>query len=150
MTQNLCSLALGLGIILLPAALTAQNFGIDWHKVAGGGGASAKGQFSLTGTVGQADASAMRAGNYSLTGGFWSILAVVPAPGAPLLTITRTATNTVVVSWPSPSTGFVLQQTSALAPAVWNNVPQTPADNGITRSVVISPPSGNCFFRLMH
>jgi hypothetical protein len=26
------------------------------------------------------------------------------------LTVARTTTNTVVVSWPSPSTGFVLQQ----------------------------------------
>jgi hypothetical protein len=150
MTQNFRSLALGLGLILLPAALPAQNFTIDWYKVAGGGGASANGQFSLTGTVGQPDAGAMRAGNYSLTGGFWGILAVVATPGAPKLTITRTATNTVVVSWPSPSTGFVLQQTSTLAPNVWSNVPQIPADDGTTRSVVINPPSGNCFFRLMH
>src|SRR6185436_6831575 len=45
-------------------------------------------------------------GNFSLTGGFWSLLAVVPTPGAPKLTITLLGANTAKVSWPSPSTGF--------------------------------------------
>ncbi|HWX19845.1 MAG TPA: hypothetical protein VN578_08055 [Candidatus Binatia bacterium] len=90
------------------------------------------------------------AGNFSLTGGFWGLLAAVPTPGAPLLSITRTPTNTVVISWPSPSTGYVLQQTSTLTPATWSNVAQVPSDNGITKSVVISAPTGNALFRLMH
>jgi len=129
----------------------AQQYSIDWYKVAGGGGTSTGGAFSLGGSIGQHDAGGpMLGGNYSLTGGFWGILAVVTTPGAPLLTIKRTPTNTVVVSWPSPSTGFVLQQTSTLAPATWSNVPQIPADDGTTRSVVLNAPSGNCFFRLIH
>jgi hypothetical protein len=33
----------------------------------------------------------------------------------PLLTISRTNTNTVVVSWPSPSTGWDLQQNGDLS-----------------------------------
>jgi len=52
----------------------------------------------------------MNGGNYSIAGGFWGIIAAVQTPGAPLLAIRRTSTNTVAVSWPSPSTGFTLQQ----------------------------------------
>lgn len=47
-------------------------------------------------------------GNFSLTGGFWCLLSVMPTPGGPLLSIAFTATNTALISWPSPSTGFSL------------------------------------------
>jgi hypothetical protein len=78
---------LGLSLIL-PAAGFAQQYSIDWHKIAGGGGTSSGGQYSLSGTIGQPDASAaMTGGNYSLTGGFWALYAL-QTPGAPLLTIT--------------------------------------------------------------
>jgi hypothetical protein len=59
-------------------------------------------------------------------------------------------TNTAVVSWPSPSTGYVLQQTSSLTPANWMTAPETPVDNGTTVSVTINPPVANLFFRLKH
>jgi hypothetical protein len=139
--------ALILFISILAARASAQ-YSINWYKVAGGGGMSSNAQYVVSGTVGQHDAGGkLTGGNYSLTGGFWAFYAV-QTPGAPRLTITRTATNTVVVSWPSPSAGFVLQQTSVLAPANWANVSQAPADNGTTKTVVINPPVGNLFFRL--
>jgi hypothetical protein len=65
----------------------------------------------------------------------------------PLLTIKRSGGG-VVISWPSPSTGFVLQQTSTLTPPNWVSVSQTPADNGITRSVLLPASSASLFFRL--
>ena len=50
---------------------SAQNYSIDWYKVAGGGGTSTGGVYSLSGMIGQPDASgAMTGGGYSLTGGF--------------------------------------------------------------------------------
>ena len=62
----------------------AQNYSIDWYKIAGGGGTSTNGAYSLTGTIGQPDASsAMSGGNYSVTGGFWSLISVVQTAGAP-------------------------------------------------------------------
>jgi hypothetical protein len=139
-------------ILILMACLLAEaasaQYNIDWHKIAGGGGASTNAQYALSGTAGQPEAGGpMAGGRYSLTGGFWALYAV-QTPGAPLLTITRTATNTVVVSWPSPATGFVLQQTATLTPANWAAAPQTPVDDGTTVSVVVSPPAGNRFFRL--
>ena len=54
----------------LPAR--GQSYSIDWNKVAGGGGVSTGGVYTVTGTIGQPDAGAMTGGSYSLTGGFWS------------------------------------------------------------------------------
>lgn len=48
----------------------AQSYSIDWFTIAGGGGASTGGGFSLNGTIGQPDPGAMSGGNYSLAGGF--------------------------------------------------------------------------------
>jgi len=68
---------------------------------------------------------------------------------APSLGVARTATNTVALSWPSPSIGFALQQnTNGIATVNWSNVLTAPTDNGTTRTVIISPPSGNRFYRL--
>ncbi len=51
----------------------AQDFSIDSYSIDGGGGTSTGGTFSMTGTIGQHDASvgASIGGIYSLTGGFW-------------------------------------------------------------------------------
>ena len=61
----------------------AQNFTIDWFTIDGGGGTSTGGVYSVSGTIGQPDAGTMSAGNYSLVGGFWGIVAAVQTPGAP-------------------------------------------------------------------
>jgi hypothetical protein len=66
----------------------------------------------------------------------------------PLLTISLSGTG-VVISWPSPSTGFVLQEnTSAADSAGWNNILTTPNDDGTTKSVTVNPATGNRFYRL--
>ena len=58
------------------AALSqAQSYSIDWYKVAGGGGTSTGGTYSVSGTIGQHDAGGpMTGGSYSLTGGFWALI----------------------------------------------------------------------------
>jgi hypothetical protein len=67
----------------------------------------------------------------------------------PLLAISRTTTNTVAISWPSPSTGFTLQQnTDNIATPNWNDVLTMPTDNGTTKTVIVNPSTGNGFFRL--
>jgi hypothetical protein len=132
---------------IVQISLSAQTYSIAWYKVAGGGGISTNGQYSLSGTIGQADASAaMTGGNYSVTGGFWSLYAI-QTPGAPLLTITY-AGNKAIVSWPSPSTGFVLQTNSNLATGTWVNYGGIVGDNGAIKSETNAPPVGNLFFRL--
>jgi hypothetical protein len=141
--------------LLLPSLSQAQTYSIDWYKVAGGGGTSTGTNgaiiYSVSGTVGQQDAStAMNGGNYSLTGGFWSLIALVQNAGAPILTITQSP-GSATVSWPSPSTGFFLQTNSNLALSnKWAIYTGTIVTNGAgtTNSVTITPPVGNLFFRL--
>src|ERR1700744_3627859 len=95
----------GLFAAITPAF--AQSYSIDWYKVSGGGGTSTNGQYSIVGTIGQHDAgAAMSGGNYSLTGGFWSLISVVQTPGAPTLTIQMINPTTIKVLWPYPSTGW--------------------------------------------
>src|SRR5271166_1518915 len=79
------------------------QYSIDWYKVSGGGGTSTGGVYSVSGTIGQPDAgAAMSGGNYSVAGGFWSLISVVQTPGAPTLSVTHSG-NSVIVSWPYPS-----------------------------------------------
>jgi hypothetical protein len=54
------------------------------------------------------------------------------------------------VSWPSPSTGFILQQNSDLTTTNWTNSSALINDNGTTRSVTNSAQTGSLFFRLKH
>jgi hypothetical protein len=134
--------------LVVPSLGFAQSYSIDWYKVSGGGGTSTGGVYSVSGTIGQPEAgSALSGGNYSVTGGFWSHIAVVQTPGAPLLTITLTTTNTALVSWASPSTGWSLQQNNDLSTANWVAGP-SPVDNGVIKYVIVNPPSVNRFYRL--
>lgn len=75
-----------------------------------------------------------------------------PVVTPPLLTIARTAPTTIVISWPSPSTGFNLQQNSNLAnPSGWSSFAGSINDNGTIKSATISPPTGSAlYFRLKH
>ena len=138
-----------LAALLVTAITFAQQYAIDWFKVSGGGGTSSGGQYTVSGTIGQHDAGGpMTGGNYSLTGGFWSLISIVPTRGAPSLTIQWINPTTVKISWPSPSTGFVLQENNDLKTSNWVNYSGTVNDDGTTKSTTISPPSGTFFFRL--
>jgi len=135
-------------LIGLPIAVSAGDYSISWSKIAGGGGTSTNGQFSLSGTIGQHDAGApLTGGSFSLTGGFWS-LHVVQTPGAPVLRIFLTSSNAEVVAYPYPADGYLLQVNTDLATANW-----TPAGGpinvvGSENQVIIFAPTGNRFYRL--
>ena len=132
---------------LLPAfSLAAQDYAIDWSKIAGGSGTSSNAQFVLSGTIGQADASgALTNGQYSVSGGFWSLIALQTA-SVPSLSIQLTTMNTVVVSW--PSSGYSLQQNSDLNVDNWTNVLQAVTDDGIHKSITVNLPAETRFYRL--
>ncbi len=67
----------------------------------------------------------------------------------PQLTITRTATNTVAVSWPSPSTGFGLQQNSnSISSLNWSNVSAGIQNDGTKKTFIANPPTETRFYRL--
>ena len=133
--------------LLLPAVGFAQQYSIDWYKIAGGGGTSTGGTFTVSGTIGQPDAGGpMTGGNYSLTGGFWSLISVAQTPGAPTLYISH-AGNTVTVYWQDVS-GWSLQQNNSLTtPAGWSVNSSWTTTSG-TNHLTITPPTGNLFFRL--
>jgi hypothetical protein len=132
-------------LVLSVATLHAQSYTIDWYKIAGGGGTSTNGQYSVSGTIGQPDASgAMSGGGYTVTGGFWSLYAVQTS-GAPLLIITY-AGNQAVVSWSPSVTGWTLQTNANLGMPTWGNYLGPVVNNSATNS----PPKGTVFFRLTH
>ena len=69
--------------LLVPFLVCGQQYAIDWFKVASGGGTSTNGQYSLSGTIGQADAGGpLTNGQYSVTGGFWALPTAVQVAGA--------------------------------------------------------------------
>lgn len=131
----------------------AQPYEITWYSIDGGGGTSTGGVYSVSGTIGQPDAGVMSGGAYSLIGGFWGVVAAVQTPGAPLLKVNRVGAS-VVISWPDPSTGFVLQQTGALveptSSIVWSNVTQTVVTSNGEKMISVPSPVGNRFYRLYH
>jgi len=149
--KNLLAIAIVGAALVLPRALQAQNYSINWHTIAGGGGTSTgtvgTNTYSLSGTIGQPATATMSGGNYSLTGGFWSLIAAVQTPGSPILSITRSGTQ-AVVSWNAPATGFVLEQSSNLKTASWTTSPATLSTNGPVISVTVTATGGYQFFRL--
>ena len=137
-------------VCLLLAAKSglAQPFSIDWYKVAGGGGTSVGSAYSLRGTIGQHDASsAMSGSSYSLTGGFWGVIAAVQTPGVPNLVIQYLGPNSVKVSWPDTGS-YTLRQNSDLSSTNWMASAYIITTANGTNSITITPPVGNLFFRL--
>lgn len=134
-------------------SLMAQTYSIDWFSIDGGGGTSSGGGYVLSGTVGQPDAGRMSGGSYSLEGGFWSILAAVQSSEGPRLFIERDTGGGVILSWESPSTGFVLQETSMiLGPpfsTVWVEVAAEPVVEDGRNTVTVAAPAGHRFYRLV-
>ena len=91
----------------------------------------------------------MSGGSYTLEGGFWGIVAAIQTPGAPLLSITRT-NSSVIVSWPTPAEGWVLEQTNRLTglPGPWPQVPFPYVTNAAEIRVTMPVTPGNRYFRL--
>lgn len=67
--------------------------------------------------------------------------------GAVALSITR-SNNAVVISWPSPSTGFNLQQNTNVNTTDWIGASETINDNGTTKFIIVNPPTASRFYRL--
>jgi hypothetical protein len=102
--------------------------------------------FTLVGSA-TVVAAAVKAGS---TGSFMASAAFTVQPLAPSLKVTRLG-NTSTISWPSPSTGFALQQSSNPANHDgWADYGTPPTDNGTTKSVTLNSPAGNLFSRLRY
>ena len=126
---------------------SGQSYSIDWYKISGGGGASSGGVYSVSGTIGQHDAGGpMTGGSYSLTGGFWALIAVAQTPGAPTLYISH-AGNSVMVYWQAVSGWSLHQNNNLTLPANWTVSSGVTTSNG-TNYLNLTSPTGNLFFRL--
>ena len=67
----------------------------------------------------------------------------------PTLSITNSGTNSVIVSWPLPANGWVLEQTAALVPTIsWAPISPPYQTNSSRAWIVVSPAVGNRFYRL--
>lgn len=141
-----------LGVLFLgvPATHAQTNYAVGWFTFDGGGGTSTGGLYTVSGTIGQPDAGTASGGNYALQGGFWGIIATVQTPGAPWLTVLRTRANTVVVSWPLPADGWVLEATDVLPAGVapWQQIAPPYETNGVNLQFTEPSPTGNKFYRL--
>jgi hypothetical protein len=137
--------------LVFPRALHAQIYSINWYTIGGGGGSSSGTNggtsYTVTGTIGQPATASMSGGAYAITGGFWSIIAAVQSPGAPLLSVLRSGTQ-AVISWSAPATGFVLEQSSSLLPGSWTSSAATITTNGAVISATVPASSGYQYFRL--
>jgi hypothetical protein len=145
-----------LAAAIIPALQAQSNFDpLDWSTLDGGGGTCAGGAYRLSGTIGQPDAGVpMSGGMFTITGGFWPGITGGSVGPIPALSI-RLGTpvggvNTVILSWPNPSTGYVLQQTANMsAPSGgWTEVNQPPVVVGSNKEVAIQATGSVCFFRL--
>jgi len=136
-------------LVVSGVSASAQTYSINWSKISTGGGTSTGGVYAVTGTIGQHDAGgAISGGDFSLTGGFWHLFSW-QIPGSPTLTIRYPGINTAIVSWQSPSTGFRLQFATDLLLSDWVNSVISPSDEGINHFLIVTPPNGNRFFRLI-
>lgn len=153
---------LKIGRVRLPAAVCAlysalclcapaQSNSIDWFKVAGGGGTSTNGGYSLSGTIGQADAGTLSGGGFTLEGGFWSGAVALQTPDGPTLTI-QCVGNSVILSWPLTADEWALHETPTIAgtSVFWSPVAQACTTNANTISVTVPSPDGVKFYRLQN
>ena len=134
--------------LLIPTISFAQQYSVDWYKISCGGGTSTGATYSVSGTIGQPDASGvMSGGNYSVTGGFWSLINVVQMPGVPNLVIVPNGASSVKILWPNTGS-YTLQQNGNLATASWATSGYSITTANGTNSITITSPTGNLFFRL--
>ena len=138
-------------LALLNAALaldiSGANYEIAWFTVDGGGSTGAGGQFSIEGTIGQTDAGTSFGNRYTLEGGFWNSASSWNEELAPRLSISFVGGN-VLVSWPAPATGYLLEWSSNLGASVWTatSFPYSTSATHISRSEPLA--QGDRYYRL--
>lgn len=135
-------LALPLGLAWWAAA---QSYSLQNATITGGGGTSTGGVYAVSGSIGQPLVGGMLTGGvYSVEGGFWSLVVVVPTPGAPRLELSRTPTS-FTLSWDVGATGFILQTTTALD----GLVPWSEVSGVVGNRITVAVDSQVRFYRLL-
>ena len=135
---------------LAATTATPADYALTWWTAAGGGGTSSSGNYAVSGTLGQLGTGSSSGGPYSLEGGFWCIVAAVPTSNAPPLAVSCSGTG-VLVSWPQPASGWVLEQTPTLNgnPPPWALVPASQYQTNANHCYLAVPSLlGSKFYRL--
>lgn len=139
-----------LTILTLACTARAQTV-IDWFTLDAAGGTQASANYTTTCTLGQSDVGGRvsASANYQIVPGFWALESFGNAVRPPALQITLSGPN-VILSWPSPASGFALEQTDSLnvLPATWSDTPGVINDNGILKSITLSHDVARRFYRL--
>ena len=142
-----CLAVCGLTVALHADAQTV----IDWFTLDAGGGAQSSANYVINFTAGQTDVgpTVINSANYRIIPGFWALEDMGPATGLPELNIALSGPR-VILSWPSPSTGFVLQHTDSLnvLPAAWLDTPGVVNDNGFVKTLTLPHNLSKRFYRL--
>ena len=89
----------------------------------------------------------MTGGNYSLTGGFWSMISVVQTAGLPNLTISPCRQQRHCLLAEHGQLHLATEQQSCCIGGLDHERLFHQPSNG-TNSITITPPAGNLFFRL--
>jgi hypothetical protein len=129
-------------LLFVVSAARAQ-YSIDWFTMDGGGGSGSAGTFLMSGTIGQPDAASGSADGVVFLGGYWSAI----AEELPILRIFR-FNGKIILAWPDPSPGFILETKADLFEPKWNEVSIEPEIVGSEKQVMWGVPVDNHFFRL--
>ena len=134
-------------LLASPFTAKAPPYEITWFAIAGGGGTSSGGSYTLSGTIGQSAAGQLTGGSYVLEGGFWAGAFAVQQVGSPTLLLERSALGdgNVTLSWAPEASGFVLQMTDDLSAPDWRNAP-----SGSQNPVTLPATANTRFYRLHH
>ncbi len=144
---GLCAALLWVGA---SAVSWAQSYSIDSYTVAPGGVESAPPGYRLDAMIGSwASAGPISNGNYLLSGDVLTDATPAQPPG-PTLQVKLSSANTILISWPSASTGWILQANTVLASTGWTTVTGAVNDDGTRQSLVASLSGSTTFYRLQH
>ena len=124
----------------------AQNYQLDWFTLDGGGGTSIGNGYSLSGTIGQPDATTSSGGAFKLEGGFWPAFET-NRTNSLNLRIGRMPTG-VVIAWSVYHPGYKLEAAALLPTNHWVEIPIEPVISGFDYTVLLPADPAQRYFRL--
>ena len=130
-------------LMMVVCGLTLRAWGqyaVEWWTLDAGGGTSAGGSYTLSGTIGQPDTGVMAGGSFTLSGGFWPGV-VVPSTGETPTLFIQSAAGELIITWMPVTPGFALESTEDLARPSWSAV-------GSSSPVKVVPAGRAAFYRL--
>lgn len=141
-------------MILASSVVSDADFSIESCALVAGGQTGNAGIYMLEGTIGQCGVNKLYSQNYSIDGGYWSIIAAVQEPGAPELSLRRTLTNTIVISWSDALIGYQLHESIDLNTTNWNVLTNSQSVvvifGKLEKQVILQTPLGNRYYRLIN